>query len=73
MFMTLYYPDIREGEKLALTPADIDLEKAIIRIGKNCQIVGSEEMITSSKTPKSNRVVTIPALRVNCLREYMEK
>ena len=30
MFMTLYYTGIREGEMLALTPADIDLEKATI-------------------------------------------
>lgn len=73
MFMTLYYTGIREGEMLALTPADIDLEKATIRINKNYQNVNGEELITSPKTPKSNRVVTIPVLLVNCLREYMEK
>ena len=73
MFMTLYYTGIREGEMLALTPADIDLEKATIRINKNYPNVNGEEMITSPKTLKSNRVVTIPALLVKCLREYMEK
>ena len=71
--MTLYYTGIREGEMLALTPADSDLEKATIRINKNYQYVNGEEMITSPKTPKSNRVVTIPALLVECLRGYMEK
>ena len=51
MFMTLYYTGIREGEMLALTPADIDLDKATIRINKNYQNVNGEEMITSPKTP----------------------
>lgn len=73
MFMTLYYTGIREGELLALTPADIDLEKATVRICKNFQVIKGQEMITTPKTPKSNRVVHIPALLVNCLREYMEK
>ncbi len=73
MFMTLYYTGIREGEMLALTPADIDLEKATIRINKNYQIINGKEIVSTPKTPKSNRVVTIPALLVSCLREYMEK
>lgn len=73
MFMTLYYTGIREGEMLALTPADIDLEKATIRINKNFQIVNGKEMITTPKTPKSNRVVHIPKLLVNCLKKYMEQ
>lgn len=73
MFMTLYYTGIREGEMLALTPADIDLDKATIRINKNFQIVNGKEMITTPKTPKSNRVVHIPKLLVKCLKEYMEQ
>ena len=73
MFMTFYYTGLREGEMLALTPADVDLEKATIRVNKNYQNVDGEEMITTPKTPKSNRVVTIPAMLVECLREYMGK
>ena len=61
MFMTLYYTGIREGEMLALTPADIDLEKATIRINKNYQNVNGEELITSPKTPKSKRIVKLQA------------
>ena len=71
--MTFYYTGLREGEMLALTPADVDLEKATIRVNKNYQNVDGEEMITTPKTPKSNRVVTIPAMLVECLREYMGK
>lgn len=37
IFMTLYYTGIREGELLALTPADVDLEKQTIRISKSYQ------------------------------------
>lgn len=73
MFMTLYYTGMREGEMLALTPADVDLVKMTIRINKNFQTVNGEEIITTPKTPKSNRVVHIPALLAKCLREYMEK
>ena len=36
IFMTLYYTNMQEGELLALTPADIDLEKSTIRINGCC-------------------------------------
>ena len=38
IFMTLYYTGIREGELLALTPADIDLEKKTLTVSKNYQV-----------------------------------
>ena len=71
IFMTLYYTGIREGELLALTPADIDLEKQTLRINKSYQRVNGEDMITSPKTPKSNRTIPIPDKLVACLKEYM--
>ena len=73
IFMTLYYTGMREGELLALTPADIDLEKQTIRINKSFQRLQGKEIITTPKTPKSNRVVTIPRLLCDCLRDYMAK
>ena len=73
IFMTLYYTGIREGELLALTPADIDLEKQTLRINKSYQRVNGEDMITSPKTPKSNRTIPIPDKLVTCLKEYMTK
>ena len=71
IFMTLYYSGIREGELLALTPADIDLEKKTLTVSKNYQVVGDKEMITSPKTPKSNRVIPIPDKLCECLDLYM--
>ena len=73
IFMTLYYTGMREGELLALTPADIDLDKSTIRINKSYQRLNGEDVVTSPKTPKSNRVITIPAGLCNCLRSYMEQ
>lgn len=71
IFMTLYYTGMREGELLALTPADIDLEKQTIRINKNYQRVDRRDVITTPKTPKSNRVVAVPKVLCDCLRDYM--
>ena len=71
IFMTLYYSGIREGELLALTPADIDLEKKTLSVNKNYQVVSNREIITSPKTPKSNRVIPIPDKLCECLDLYM--
>lgn len=70
IFMTLYYTGIREGELFALTPADIDFEKGTLRINKSYQRLKGKDMITTPKTPKSNRVVTIPPVLCDCLKEY---
>ena len=71
VFMTLYYTGMREGELLALTPADIDLEHCKIRINKSYQRLNGEDVITDPKTPKSNRVITIPEVLKTCLTDYM--
>ncbi len=52
VFMTLYDTGMREGE--ALTPADVDFEKATITINKSYQRLDNKDMIPSPKTPKSN-------------------
>ena len=71
MFMTLYYTGMRKGELLALTPADIDLGKGTISVTKNYQRIAGQDIITTPKTPKSNRVITIPNGLKECLRDYM--
>ena len=73
IFMTMYYTGIREGELLALTPADIDFEKDTLTINKSYQRLGGEDIITTPKTPKSNRVVMLPEVLKTVLRNYMEK
>ncbi|MCH5348719.1 MAG: site-specific integrase [Oscillospiraceae bacterium] len=71
LFMTLYYTGIREGEVLALTPADIDFDKKTITINKSYQRLNKEDIITTPKTPKSNRVIVIPQFLCDCLKDYI--
>jgi len=71
IFMTMYYTGIREGELLALTPADIDFTNKTVTINKSYQRLNNEDIITSPKTPKSNRVIPIPNGLCACLKEYM--
>ena len=59
-FEMLYWCGIRLGELLALTPADFDFEKKTLRINKSYQRLKGEDVITSPKTPKSNRVIAMP-------------
>jgi integrase len=73
IFMTMYYTGIREGELLALTPADIDFEKDTLTINKSYQRLGGKDIITTPKTPKSNRVVMLPEVLKTVLRNYIEK
>lgn len=68
IFMTLYYNGIREGELLALTPADIDFDKSTITVNKNYQRVGVRDVIS---TPRSNRVMAIPQGLKDCLKNYI--
>ena len=72
-FMTMYYTGMRVGELCALTPADIDLSNNTITINKTFQRINGRDVIWPPKTPKSNRVVTIPQTLSDCLKEYMAK
>ena len=59
-FEMLYWCGIREGELLALTPADFDFEKQTVRINKSYQRLHCEDVITTPKTKKSNRTIKMP-------------
>ena len=71
IFLTLYYTGLREGELLALTPEDIDLQKGTIRVNKTYSRAGKRDIVTPPKTPKSIRTVTISATLINCLTAYI--
>ena len=59
-FEMLYWTGIREGELLALTPADFNFKKKTLRINKSYQRLEGEDVITDPKTPKSNRTIVMP-------------
>lgn len=71
-FMVLYWTGMRMGELLALTPADIDFENRTISITKSYQRLGSKDVITPPKTPKSKRKVTIPEFLAADLKDYLD-
>lgn len=59
-FELLYWCGIREGELLALTPADFDFEKGKLTINKSYQRLKGKDVITPPKTVKSNRTIVMP-------------
>ena len=71
-FQVLYWTGMREGELLALTAADIDLDTKQIDINKTYQRLHGEDIITTPKTRKSKRKVPIPDFLRQELQEYMD-
>ena len=71
-FEVLYWCGIREGELLALTPADFDLDKGTLSITKSYQRLKGRDVITDPKTPKSVRVVQMPSFLTDEIRDYLK-
>ena len=71
-FEVLYWTGIREGELLALTPADFDFEKYTMTINKSFQHLNGRDLITTPKTEKSNRVIRIPKFLAEEMQEYLQ-
>ena len=70
-FEMLYWCGIREGELLALTPADFDFEKRTVTINKSYQRINRRDVITTPKTEKSNRVITMPKFLCEEMQEMI--
>ena len=71
-FEMLYWCGVREGELLALTPADFDFEKQSVTISKSYQRIKGRDVITDPKTPKSNRVIQMPAFLCDEIQDYIK-
>ena len=71
-FQILYWCGIREGELLALTPADFDFERQTVSITKSYQRMKGRDVITDPKTQKSNRVVQMPSFLCDEIRDYIK-
>ncbi|MCH5194543.1 MAG: site-specific integrase [Oscillospiraceae bacterium] len=70
-FEMLYWCGIREGELLALTPKDFDFKANTVTINKSYQRLKKRDVITSPKTPKSNRVIAMPQILADEMKEYL--
>ena len=71
-FEVLYWTGIREGELLALTPADFDFEKRTVTINKSFQHLNGRDIITSPKTEKSNRTIQLPKFLCDEMQDYLK-
>ena len=70
-FEMLYWCGIREGELLALTPADFDFEKQTVTISKSFQHLNGRDIITTPKTEKSNRTIQMPKFLCGEIQDYL--
>ncbi len=71
-FDILFYTGIREGELLALTPADIHPDMKI-DINKNYAKIKGEELFLIPKTDKSNRTLAIPQFLYDDIQSHISK
>lgn len=72
-FEVLYWCGIREGELLALTPADFDFERKTLAINKSYQRLKGRDVITTPKTPKSNRVIKMSQFLCDEMRDFLKR
>lgn len=70
-FEMLYWCGIREGEMLALTPADFDFKAETVTINKSYQRLKGRDVITTPKTKKSNRTIKMPKFLCEEMQEYI--
>ena len=71
-FEVLYWCGVREGELLALTPADFDFDRETVTISKSYQRIGGRDIITDPKTPKSNRTIKMPEFLCEEMQDYIK-
>ncbi len=71
-FKTLFWTGVRIGELLALTVADVDLEEKTLTVSKSYQRLKGKDVITPPKTPKSNRIISIPEFLVEDFGDYIK-
>ena len=73
LFSILYYTGLRLGEALALTPADIDLDKKVIHVTKTFYRYHGQDVTTTPKTKNSVRQIPIPDFLRDHIRDYMKR
>lgn len=69
-FEIMFFGGMRIGETLALTPSDISASK-VISITKSYARLHGEDIISTPKTPKSIRDVTIPTFLYDHIQTYI--
>ena len=73
MFEILFWTGIREGELLALTMNDFDVNQLRLSINKTYYRMNCEDIITAPKTENSIRTVDLPEFLVKEVTDYYGK
>ena len=68
----LYGCGLRRGEALALTVADINLERCEVAINKSLVVSDSVAEVKEPKTARGNRVVPIPKSIIDTVSAYLD-
>lgn len=71
-YNTLFWTELRIGELMALTRADLDFTAKTLTVSKSYQRIEDRDVITPPKTPKSNRTISIPDFLCGLLKEYCD-
>lgn len=69
-FEMLYWTGIREGELLALTPADFDFKNQELTINKSYQRIKGEDYVTEPKTEQSNRTIVMSSFLCDEMEDF---
>lgn len=72
LFLLLFWSGLRVGEARALTIGDIDFNEGTIHVSKTLHRYSKQDIVTTPKTPNSNRTVPIPSQLLDVLREYIQ-
>ena len=70
-FEILYWCGLRVGKLVALTPSDFDFIKSTVTINKSYQRIKCKDIITTPKTEKSNRTITMPDFLNKTVQDYL--
>lgn len=70
-FEVLYWTGIREGELLALTPADFNFAAKQLTINKTFQRIGREDFVTDPKTEQGNRTISLPDFLCEEMQDFI--
>lgn len=73
IFTILFYSGLRIGELQALTWNDIDMQRHMIQVNKTFTKIKGKEVITTPKTRKSVRSVSVPSHAIDLLLEYKKR
>ena len=71
LFTNFFRFCLTKAEMLALTPADFDFDRQTLTINKSYQRLKGKDVITSPKTPKSNRTIKMPKFLCEEMQEYI--